>query len=619
LEREPQARYRSAGDLAEDLERWLEGRPIIARPVSPPVRIWRWSKRNPKLAASVAAAVVLGTIGLIAAFTSSRLSSIVQDAELARHSIVVTPFEDLDELSTSSNSAKAGTTALTAVLTQTKGIRASNGKTRDVDPWSAEDWKKIGEAAGARFVLTGSVRQREGKQRVALHLIETASGSVVTTWLHDVDSYADAGRTSLARISNILGIANTPAAVQPNSFMVAEGDVNEIGATKNSSARGYYERGKELFLRNNLPDLHRAIDSFRSAIEIDRNYAQPQAMLVSAFLVRSTTEPTEQWLEQAETAAATAMRLAPLLPETQLAEADNLWYHGHAKDSIDRFLTAYELDRHSARTAAKVATIYDTVGRPDKAIWWFEKATRREARPVYADNIGDAWTDLGDFEKAAQAYNTAAVFRPDLPVAALGLARLALFRGEYENARKQCEAARSKYKDSSQPLMMAAVIEFFSRNFDAAETLYHEAASTLGRTGGVSFPGSVRFISALGFIQKSSGTHVEDGQALLEESRAIEEKELAATPKNPPLLYNLAADQAALGNSEAANVALNRAVEAGWIDYRSMELDPRFDSIRNTEAFKDILTRLTNKVEEMRRRLPGRELASNLNRPIRTS
>ena len=46
LEREPQARYRSAGDLAEDLERWLEGRPIIARPVLPPVRMWRWSRRN---------------------------------------------------------------------------------------------------------------------------------------------------------------------------------------------------------------------------------------------------------------------------------------------------------------------------------------------------------------------------------------------------------------------------------------------------------------------------------------------------------------------------------------------------------------------------------------------
>src|SRR5437660_2374620 len=62
LEREPHARYRSAGDLAEDLERWLEGRPIIARPVSPPVRIWLWSKRNPTLAASVVACLLLGGV-----------------------------------------------------------------------------------------------------------------------------------------------------------------------------------------------------------------------------------------------------------------------------------------------------------------------------------------------------------------------------------------------------------------------------------------------------------------------------------------------------------------------------------------------------------------------------
>ena len=60
LERDPKARYQSAGDLAADLERWLDGRPIVARPVSPPARIWRWSQRNPKLVGAAVAGLLLG-------------------------------------------------------------------------------------------------------------------------------------------------------------------------------------------------------------------------------------------------------------------------------------------------------------------------------------------------------------------------------------------------------------------------------------------------------------------------------------------------------------------------------------------------------------------------------
>src|SRR5438477_3911559 len=60
LERDPKARYQSAGALATDLERWLDGRPIVARPVSPSTRIWRWSRRNLKLLATGAACLLFG-------------------------------------------------------------------------------------------------------------------------------------------------------------------------------------------------------------------------------------------------------------------------------------------------------------------------------------------------------------------------------------------------------------------------------------------------------------------------------------------------------------------------------------------------------------------------------
>lgn len=58
LEKEPKRRYRTAAELAEDLDRWLRGEPILARPVSAWERTAKWLKRNPAKGMLMASGVI---------------------------------------------------------------------------------------------------------------------------------------------------------------------------------------------------------------------------------------------------------------------------------------------------------------------------------------------------------------------------------------------------------------------------------------------------------------------------------------------------------------------------------------------------------------------------------
>jgi tetratricopeptide (TPR) repeat protein len=65
LEKETDRRYASALALAEDLDRWLEGVPILARPIGPMTRAAMWCRRN-KAMASLAALFLLALLGGLA-------------------------------------------------------------------------------------------------------------------------------------------------------------------------------------------------------------------------------------------------------------------------------------------------------------------------------------------------------------------------------------------------------------------------------------------------------------------------------------------------------------------------------------------------------------------------
>ena len=78
IAREPAHRYASAQAMAEDLRRFVEDRPILARRISSAQRLWRWCRRNKlvaSLAATAAALLVLVAVLASAGYVHARLAN----------------------------------------------------------------------------------------------------------------------------------------------------------------------------------------------------------------------------------------------------------------------------------------------------------------------------------------------------------------------------------------------------------------------------------------------------------------------------------------------------------------------------------------------------------------
>src|SRR5256712_10878021 len=173
LERDPKARYQSAADLATDLELWLNGKPIIARPVLPPARIWRWSRRNPKLVGTGVAGLLVGAAAIWLfrgdLFRASQFNP-------PEKSIAVVPFLDLSQAKDQEYFCDGISEEILHALAKADGLRVVARTSSFSFKGKNANASEIGKKLNVENVLEGSLRREGNRIRITAELIDTRSG-----------------------------------------------------------------------------------------------------------------------------------------------------------------------------------------------------------------------------------------------------------------------------------------------------------------------------------------------------------------------------------------------------------------------------------------------------------
>jgi TolB-like protein/Tfp pilus assembly protein PilF len=320
LEREPTARYRSAGALAEDLERWLEGQPIAARPLSSPAMVWRWTRRNPIVAGMAALLLALGLVAGAVMWKGTTVSPAPTTG------IAVLPFESLSD---DKEDAIFADGIQDDVLTKLASIRDFRviSHTSVMKYRGKRNIREIGKALGVSHVLEGTVSRARGGTRFHLkvRLMHARTGALV--WAEEYDRDLNdvfAVQSELAR-----KVAERLRAKISNAEKLAV----EQPSTTDLVAFDFYNRAKNLLalrLSSGLKaNLLQAVDLLNQAIGRDPSFLQAYCQLAYAHeqLYFLGFDHTPARLALAEAAIEQAYRLRPDAGETHLANARNL-YHG---------------------------------------------------------------------------------------------------------------------------------------------------------------------------------------------------------------------------------------------------------------------------------------------------
>ena len=553
LEREPDARYRSAGALAEDLECWLEGQPITARPLSPPARVWRWTRRNPVVAGMAALLLVLGSAAGGMMWKSGAASP------PATTGIAVLPFESLSDDKEDAVFADGVQDDILTKLASIRDLRVIS-HTSVMNYRGKRNIREIGKALGVSHILEGTLSRslRSARFNLKARLIDARTGTLVWAEEYDRD------------LNDLFGVqsqlARKVAERLRAKISTAEKLAVEQPPTTDLVAFDLYNRAKNLLalrLSSGLKaNLLQAVDLLKQVVSRDPSFLQAYCQLAYAheqlYFLGFDHTPTR--LALADAAIEKAFRLGPDAGETHLAHARNLYY-GHLDygGALAELKVAHQTLPNDARIFRIMGYIQRRQGRWRESTQNLERSGDLDPRNTETfQQIALSYGVLRRYAEEKSVLDRALAIEPNDVSTKIALAAVQFhWKADTRSLRQAIDsigAAKAVALSSAADEGLSCALA--ERDVAAAKNVL----DAIGDTPLTDYSVHLNRLVIDGLIARMARN--DDGaRAIFTAARAQQEKTVQAEPNYGPALCVLGLIDAGLGRKEEALREGHRAVE----------------------------------------------------------
>ena len=414
LEKNPDDRYQTAGEIAEELSTIRKGKEVK-----------RTQPKQPKLPWIIGGVTIILIAAVFFLFVPS--SKNLEEKAVVK-TIAVLPFLDLSAKKDQEYLSEGLSEELLNVLAQNPKLQVTSRTSSFSFKGKEVDIKTIASKLNVSYILEGSIRKAGNLLRITAQLINTVTDTHIWSKIYDgnlenIFSLQDSISNSVAEALNIALLDGTHQTHK-----------HEI----NPEAYDNYLLGKHFINLRGKENWEKAAGYFEKVILIDSSYAPAWMELskVHSNMADNGYLPTDEGYLKARQEITKALKLDS---KFAMAYSQMGWikraYDWDWIGADESYKHALELDPGNASIITNSAVLAAALGRIDEAI----KLTRRSIKlnPLSTaryNNLGYLTLYAGLFDESETAFKKTLELNPQFPGGYMQLGRVYLEKGEFDLA-----------------------------------------------------------------------------------------------------------------------------------------------------------------------------------------